>query len=138
MQAKLKEIKEELRQRRHQPIPEQGEWLRQVEGGFFAYHAVLTNSHALTSNQTVSGHERLGRSQRGGMNIRANTFGSPEGEPSTTRSLLQQMCEKSLDTTRAVVPQHLGLQPRGTTAYSPANPLSSDSHELGAELIPRG
>jgi RNA-directed DNA polymerase len=47
MQAKLKDIKEELRQRRHQPIPEQGEWLRQVVAGFFAYHAVPTNSRAL-------------------------------------------------------------------------------------------
>ena len=30
MRAKLKEIKEELRRRMHQPIPEQGRWLRQV------------------------------------------------------------------------------------------------------------
>jgi group II intron reverse transcriptase/maturase len=49
VQAKLKEVKEELRQRRHQPIPEQGKWLRQVVGGFFAYHAVPTNSHALAA-----------------------------------------------------------------------------------------
>ncbi len=49
MQAKLKEVKDELRQRRHQPIPEQGKWLRQVVGGFFAYHAVPTNSHALAA-----------------------------------------------------------------------------------------
>ena len=49
IRAKLKEIKEELRQRRHQPIPEQGKWLRQVVSGFFAYHAVPTNSHALAS-----------------------------------------------------------------------------------------
>ena len=49
IQAKLKEVKEELRKRRHQSIPEQGKWLRQVVGGFFAYHAVPTNSHALTA-----------------------------------------------------------------------------------------
>ena len=30
MRAKLKEIKEDMRQRMHQPIPEQGKWLRQV------------------------------------------------------------------------------------------------------------
>jgi retron-type reverse transcriptase len=47
MQAKLKEIKEELRRRRHQPIPQQGAWLKQVVAGFFAYHAVPTNSRAL-------------------------------------------------------------------------------------------
>src|SRR5262249_55554568 len=39
MRAKLKEIKEEMRQRRHHSIPEQGHWLRQVVTGFFAYHA---------------------------------------------------------------------------------------------------
>ena len=44
MRAKLREIKEELRRRMHQPIPEQGQWLRQVVTGFFAYHAVPTNS----------------------------------------------------------------------------------------------
>jgi RNA-directed DNA polymerase len=47
MRAKLKEIKEELRRRMHRPIPEQGKWLRQVVTGFFAYHAVPTNSRAL-------------------------------------------------------------------------------------------
>lgn len=31
----------------HQPIPEQGRWLNQVVTGFFAYHAVPTNSRAL-------------------------------------------------------------------------------------------
>jgi RNA-directed DNA polymerase len=47
MRAKLREIKEEMRRRRHQSIPEQGKWLRQVVTGFFAYHAVPTNSRAL-------------------------------------------------------------------------------------------
>jgi RNA-directed DNA polymerase len=47
MRAKLQEIKEQLRQRRHDPIPEQGRWLKQVVTGFFAYHAVPTNARAL-------------------------------------------------------------------------------------------
>jgi group II intron reverse transcriptase/maturase len=47
MRAKLGEVKKELRRRMHQPIPEQGKWLRQVVAGFFAYHAVPTNSRAL-------------------------------------------------------------------------------------------
>jgi group II intron reverse transcriptase/maturase len=49
MRSKLKEIKEELRRRMHQPIPEQGLWLRQVVTGFFNYHAVPTNARALGS-----------------------------------------------------------------------------------------
>jgi hypothetical protein len=36
MRAKLKEIKEEMRRRRHQPVSKQGKWLRQVVAGFFA------------------------------------------------------------------------------------------------------
>jgi hypothetical protein len=47
MQAKLLEIGEELRRRMHQPIPKQGEWLKQVVAGYFAYHAVPTNWAAL-------------------------------------------------------------------------------------------
>jgi hypothetical protein len=42
MQAKLQEIKTELRQGMHQPIPSQGYWLRQVVTGDFAYYAVPT------------------------------------------------------------------------------------------------
>src|SRR5215467_11835031 len=49
MCVKLKEIKEELRKRMHQPIPEQGAWLKQVVTGFYNYHAVPTNAHALWS-----------------------------------------------------------------------------------------
>ena len=33
----------------HQPIPEQGKWLKQVVTGYFAYHAVPTNSRALAT-----------------------------------------------------------------------------------------
>jgi RNA-directed DNA polymerase len=47
MKAKLQEIKEALRERRHVPIPEVGSWLAQVVRGYFAYHAVPTNSTAL-------------------------------------------------------------------------------------------
>ena len=31
----------------HQPIPEQGRWLRRVVRGYFNYHAVPTNARAL-------------------------------------------------------------------------------------------
>ena len=47
MRATLKRVKDELRRRMHLPIPDQGYWLRQVTMGFFAYHAVPTNSRAL-------------------------------------------------------------------------------------------
>ncbi len=47
MRARLLELKEELRRRMHQPIPEQGAWLKQVVAGYFAYHAVPTNGRTL-------------------------------------------------------------------------------------------
>jgi len=49
MRAKLREIKVQLRKRMHEPIPEQGRWLKQVVTGFFAYHAVPTNARALSA-----------------------------------------------------------------------------------------
>jgi RNA-directed DNA polymerase len=49
MRAKLKEIKQALRRRMHQPIPVQGKWLGQVVGGYLNYHAVPTNSRALAA-----------------------------------------------------------------------------------------
>jgi RNA-directed DNA polymerase len=49
MRGKLQEIKAELRHRMHQPIPEQGRWLRQVVTGFYAYHAVPTNGRAIAA-----------------------------------------------------------------------------------------
>ncbi|KVK81031.1 hypothetical protein WS90_16690 [Burkholderia cepacia] len=47
MRAKLRQIKEALRRRMHDSVPEQGKWLGQVVRGYFAYHAVPTNSRAL-------------------------------------------------------------------------------------------
>lgn len=46
---KLREIKEQLRHRINESIPEQGKWLGQVVRGYFAYHAVPTNTQALQS-----------------------------------------------------------------------------------------
>ena len=47
MRAKLKEIKEGLRKRMHDPLARQGKWLGQVVQGWFNYHAVPTNFRAL-------------------------------------------------------------------------------------------
>ena len=47
MRSRLRAIKTELRRRMHRPIGEQGRWLAQVVQGYFAYHAVPTNSRSL-------------------------------------------------------------------------------------------
>jgi len=49
MRAKLAAIKLQLRWHLHAPIPEQGSWLKHVMTGYFAYHAVPTNAHALST-----------------------------------------------------------------------------------------
>ena len=48
MRAKLRMVKEEMWRRMHQPIPQQGKWLRHVVTGYFNYHAVPMNFRALT------------------------------------------------------------------------------------------
>src|SRR6202521_6068613 len=68
MRTKLREIKEALRHRMHRPIPETGKWLAQMVAGYFAYHAVPTNSPALSAfryHVLVLWHRQLcRRSQR--------------------------------------------------------------------------
>jgi RNA-directed DNA polymerase len=55
MRVKLKEITETLRRVRHRPIDEQGQWLGTVIGGYFAYFAVPTNTHMLSSTGRTNG-----------------------------------------------------------------------------------
>jgi RNA-directed DNA polymerase len=47
MRAKLREVKDQLRRRRHLPIPEQGRWLGSVVRGHYAYYAVPGNESAI-------------------------------------------------------------------------------------------
>jgi len=72
MRARLQAVKAELRRRRHLPITEQGRWLGQVVRGYFAYYAVPTNVHALSSFRrqvTRTWHRALKRrSQRDRLN----------------------------------------------------------------------
>ena len=47
LRAKLQEIKQQLRRRRHDPVAETGAWLRSVVQGYFNYHAVPGNLDSL-------------------------------------------------------------------------------------------
>jgi hypothetical protein len=68
MRAKLREVKEELRQRMHQPIPEQGRWLRQVVAGFFAHTpcrpTAWPRAHSITMSPTNGGVRFAGAAKR--------------------------------------------------------------------------
>lgn len=49
MRATLRDIKEQLRRRMHDSIPDQGLWLGAVVRGYFAYHAVPTNYRSIAA-----------------------------------------------------------------------------------------
>ena len=69
MRAKLREIKEDLTRRRHEPVAEQGRWLRSVVQGYFNYHAVPDNIRAMSIFRDLVNRFRLRalrrRSQKG-------------------------------------------------------------------------
>ena len=72
MRAKLKEVRDQRRQLRHEPVPEQGRWLGSVIRGHMAYYAVPGNIRAVRAFRTqVTRHWRAAlqsRSQRGYLN----------------------------------------------------------------------
>jgi len=55
MRAKLKQVKDQLKARRHRPVPEQGAWLASVVRGHFAFYAVPGNARAVQAfrNQVI-------------------------------------------------------------------------------------
>jgi group II intron reverse transcriptase/maturase len=68
LRAKLKQVKDQLKFRRHLPIPEQGKWLASVVRGHLAYYAVPGNSRAISAFRRQAGriwlHALRRRSQR--------------------------------------------------------------------------
>jgi hypothetical protein len=52
MRAKLREVNDQLKRRRHEPIPVQGQWLASVVRGHFAYYAVPGNTDAISGFRT--------------------------------------------------------------------------------------
>lgn len=65
MVAKLKQIKQQLQQRRHEPISVVGKWLHQVVTGYYNYHAVPGNLTSLSLFRA-----RLGRIWRHQLRLR--------------------------------------------------------------------
>ena len=68
MRTKLQQVKEQLRRRRHDPMPLLGSWLKSVVQGYFNYHAVPGNIDSLMGfRERVSRywrHSLLRRSQK--------------------------------------------------------------------------
>jgi RNA-directed DNA polymerase len=69
LQAKLGEVKTELRRRMHDPIPKLGQWLRSVVNGHFRYYGVPMNTPALATFRFQGGrlwHRALSRRSQNG------------------------------------------------------------------------
>jgi hypothetical protein len=67
--SKLKEVKEGLRRRMHDPIPEVGGWLKSVVGGHIRYYGVPGNRYALANFRFAVGklwHQTLERRSQNG------------------------------------------------------------------------
>jgi RNA-directed DNA polymerase len=71
MHAKIKEIKEELTERMHDPIPQIGQWLKAVVTGHYRYFGVPGNHEAMSDFRFLIGqrwmHALRRRSQKGRM-----------------------------------------------------------------------
>ena len=47
MRAKLRQVKQQLRERMHDPVPQTGQWLQSIVRGYFNYYAVPGNLTSL-------------------------------------------------------------------------------------------
>jgi RNA-directed DNA polymerase len=52
MRAKLRQLKQELRRRMHEPLAQIGEWLGRVQRGYYQYHAVPGNRATLRTRSS--------------------------------------------------------------------------------------
>ena len=92
LQAKLGQVKTELRRRLHDPVPEVGSWLRSVVGGHVRYYGVPTNSRRqcrrwvlrAVSRGRGSGTARVAWKDVGGLAIdragATDSYGGGEGD----------------------------------------------------------
>ncbi len=72
MRAKLREVNDQLKRRRHQPIPVQGQWLRSVVSGHLAYYAVPGNTDAVAAFRTQVGRHWYKALRRRSQRTRLN------------------------------------------------------------------
>ena len=92
MEAKLQQVKQTLKARMHEPVPQVGEWLGRVLAGFFQYHAVPGNRARLSQFRA-----RIGRYWRGVLERR-----SQKGRLSVAR--MARLCERWLPPVRVLHP----------------------------------
>ena len=72
MRAKLKAVKDQLRQRMHEPMPEQGRWLAAVVRGHTNYYAVPGNLQAVAAFRDQIARHWLKTLRRRGQKTRTD------------------------------------------------------------------
>jgi RNA-directed DNA polymerase len=72
MRAKLKLVKDQLRQRMHEPVPEQGRWLTAVVRGHMNYYAVPGNLQAVAAFRDQIARHWLKTLRRRGQKTRTD------------------------------------------------------------------
>jgi hypothetical protein len=91
MRAKLRQIKQQLRERMHDPVPQTGQWLKSVVQGYFNYYAVPGNltSLGVFRNRVLALWWRTirRRSQNTGSTGRALSFWASDGSLTRVRSI---------------------------------------------------
>ena len=112
MAAKLKQIKQQHRQRRHEPIPSVGKWLQQIVTGYYNYHAVPGNLDSLTLFRA-----RLSRLWRGVLRQRGD--------------------QRKLDWKRFARVCFRNLPPTADSAPVSLSALQRHSSEVGAVCVKR-
>ena len=140
MRAKLKQVKAELRRRRHWPIPEQGRWLASVLRGHFNYYAVPGNIDAVTAFRdqvtvALAGALRR-RSQRHRMTWdRYSRIADAVVAPCPHRASLPQRALRRQDPRQepgAVIP-HAGICRGGPPARAVPTGISGEGPVMGLE-----
>jgi group II intron reverse transcriptase/maturase len=70
--GKLKQVRDELRKRMHEPVVEQGRWLASVVRGYFQYHAIPGNWEAIGAFRTQVVRQWYGALRRRSQTTRMN------------------------------------------------------------------
>lgn len=107
LRGKLREVKAELRQRRHAPVPEVGEWLGAVVRGHCRYYGIVGNSRAI----------RRFRDEVNRLWHRALSRRSQKGQVTWER--MQRLIQRFIPPARTVHPSSLLMLAVTTQGKSP-------------------
>ena len=104
MRAKLKDIKEKLLKRKHQPVGETGRWLRHVVRGWLGYHAVPGKGIACVVLSMSSRNSSMRSFVAGASVAGANSRNSRNSRNGRSWAPMQRLARKHLPRPRVTHP----------------------------------